>query len=300
MDALIDDAPMCGWHDRYTYQALWDSIAVLGGHTFFTSDLGRFPVLDDYEVVILMHHGFFCPTGYDYSQRTQLIQFVCGGGNLIIMPIRDGSLHNVLLNDPRWFTGIQYGPTGDFVHSENIEECPPYTNGVEYLHFEFTCYIYTAEPAYPFAWDSSGTQTLAAISYPSSDSFDCPCENGGRILAIADNRTFEGPVVGYIEPMDHRFIMNAMTAMAGLGDTLYPCEPTPSSPVASIDTCLEPGAICIIYGENLYSPMILLIGGNPVLATNGVGAITILPDGNQEFSHLPQIFLSSLMAFAQE
>ena len=287
-DVLVDDMPMNGWHDRTTYQALWDSLTVAGGNIEFTTDSGRYPELEEYEMLILMHHGTFGPTGFSSSQRSQIIDFVCHGGNVLVMPIRDGTPHNQLLNDPRWNTGLYYSGTGGFVHSTNIADYPPYTDGIEYLHFEYTAIILASLPAHAFAWDESGAQILAAISYPTSDSIDCPCENGGRILAIADNHTLEAPVVGYIEPMDHRFIVNIMLAMSGLGDTLNPCDPAPGEPVAEIDTCLYPGDIYTIYGENLYSPMTLSIGGVSVTPSFGADSTSM----TFETPAMPQGFYS--------
>ncbi|RKZ33619.1 hypothetical protein DRQ33_03885, partial [bacterium] len=51
---LVDDAPFCGHHDRYTYQVLWDSLTAHGATVNFTTDVGRFPDLSGYDLVILM------------------------------------------------------------------------------------------------------------------------------------------------------------------------------------------------------------------------------------------------------
>ncbi|MFP4459634.1 MAG: hypothetical protein ACLFSQ_08620 [Candidatus Zixiibacteriota bacterium] len=266
---LVDDLPMCGHHDRTTYQALWDSLTTAGATIDFTTDLGRYPVLDEYEVVIIMHqiHGFVCAyNGFTYEQSGDIIEFVCHGGNLIVMPIQfDGvDNHNILLNDPRWETGLYYGGSGGEVMTTSIEDYPPYTDGVEYLFFEISAILYAEPPAHPFVWDEDGENVVAAVSYPTSTFYSCSCEAGGRILALPDNHTFEAPVVGYIEPMDHRFILNAMLAMTGLGDTLDPCAPLPGEPIAEVDTCLYPGDLYSIIGDNLYLPMRLYIGGESV------------------------------------
>ncbi len=178
------------------------------------------------------------------------------------MPIAWDDLgpHNQLLSDPRWNTGLYYSGAGRAVdHSHNLVPFPPYTNGVTYLHFECTAIIQTVTPAYPFAWDASGDQIIAAISYPRSDSIDCYCDAGGRIIALADNHTFEAPVVGYIEPMDHKFMVNVLEGISGI-IPLPPCKTPPGVPAASIDTCGAPGESFTIHGENLYSPMFLTIG----------------------------------------
>ncbi|MFP4458909.1 MAG: hypothetical protein ACLFSQ_04915 [Candidatus Zixiibacteriota bacterium] len=261
-NVLVDDAPMCGHHDRTTYQALWDTLEAAGADIDFTSEMGRFPVLDDFELILLMHHYGCDSAGFSYSQRGQMIEYTCGGGNVIIMPIVRDDLAptNSLLNDPRWRTGLYFGGAGGSVNSTNIAEFPPYTDGIEYLLFEITAVIEAIPPAWPFAWDETGRQVIAAISYPESDSLPCDCDEGGRILALADNHTFEAPVVGYIEPMDHLFMVNAMMAMCGITIELPPCDIPPEIPYAEIDTCLYPGDLYIIEGANLHSGLTIRIG----------------------------------------
>ena len=74
-NVLVDDAPMCGHHDRFTYQALWDTLTSAGCTVNFTTSTGRFPGLSTYDFVVLMHHNGCASAGFSYDQRTQLINF---------------------------------------------------------------------------------------------------------------------------------------------------------------------------------------------------------------------------------
>ncbi len=267
-NVLVDDAPMCGHHTRHTYDALWDSLTTAGATINYTTVVGRFPPLEDYDVLIIMHHGYCPDADFSNSQIDQIIQYVCDGGNVIVMPIVWDNLepHNKLLTDSRWSTGLSYGGSGGFVHSTNLADFPPYTTGVTYLHFEVTAEINVETQAYPFAWNEDGDQIIAAVSYPTSSTYPCSCNTGGRILALPDNHTFEAPVVGYVEPMDHKFMVNTLLAMAGI-DSLDPCVVPPGIPGGSIDTCLEPAQSCTLFGVNLAVPVFLKID-----------TFTIIPD----------------------
>ncbi|RKZ33384.1 hypothetical protein DRQ33_04315, partial [bacterium] len=163
-NVLVDDAPMCGHHDRYEYQALWDSLTAHGATIDFTTGTGRFPSLSIYDLVILMHHNYCGSAGFDDAQKLQLIEFVCYGGNLLIMPIcwDDLAPINDLLTDSRWVTGLLYNGctgtphcpcSGGYDSTSNILDFPPITDGVDYLKF-FSLYsvIIVNHPAYPFAF----------------------------------------------------------------------------------------------------------------------------------------------------
>jgi len=268
---LVDDAPMCGHHDSTTYQVLWNSLAVHGATVNFTTMTGRFPALATYDLVIVMHHNYCGFAGFNATQRGQLIDFVCNGGNLLIMPIcwDDVAPHNDLLHDSRWMTGLTFGGCGGFVHSPNIAPFPPLTDGVDYLHFEITSLIYANPPAYPFVWDESGDQILAAVSYPYRlDGEDCDCHLGGTIIAIADNHTFETGVVGYTEPMDFLFMINTTSALAHIDeDTLENCFTPPGVPRLDSIPCADPGEIAHLYGENIPPEVGLLFDSAPISFT---------------------------------
>ncbi|MFP4458845.1 MAG: hypothetical protein ACLFSQ_04595 [Candidatus Zixiibacteriota bacterium] len=68
-NVLVDDAPMCGHHDRTTFQVLWDSLAAHGASIDFTTESVRYPDLSGYDLLILMHHNYCDDAGFDYDQR---------------------------------------------------------------------------------------------------------------------------------------------------------------------------------------------------------------------------------------
>ncbi len=265
---LVDDAPFCGHHDRYTYQALWDTLAAAGCTIDFTTDVGRYPDLSSYDFVVLMHHNSPCG-GYTESQRTQLIDFVCSGGQVLIMPMDDLSPHNELLSDPRWNTGIQLVPGGSPTRTTCIASFPPLTDGISYLDWLVDAELLVNPPAYPFVWDDACERVLAAVSYPQGlGGFECnTCESGGRIIVIGENHTYEYEVVGYVEPMSYRFIVNILTSLAGVGDTLNPCEPPEGIPRLDSIPCADPGDVAHLYGENIPPDADLLFDGSPISFT---------------------------------
>ncbi len=263
---LVDDAPMCGWHERFVYQPLWNTLGVHGASVEFTSTLGRFPELTDYDMVILMHHGGDCTepiVGYNFEQRTQLIDYVCRGGNILIMPMGinlEKNYYTELLSDSRWVTGLTLSlGSWSIAHTTQIASYPPITDGLEYLKLMQSTRIHAEAPAYPFVWDMSLYIIQAAVSYPyRSDGEDCDCHYGGRIIVICDNHTFEFYVVHYIEPMNYRFINNITLSMAKvLEDSLEDCKkpgdipPLPPDPIIDSVSCADPGDNAYIYGEDL-------------------------------------------------
>ncbi len=265
---LVDDAPMCGWHDRYTYQVLWDTLTSAGCTVDFTTDVGRYPSLSSYDFVVLMHHGDCASAGFSYDQRTQLIDFVCSGGQVLIMPMGDLEPLNEFLSDSRWNTGIQLTYGGAFTHTTCIADFPPLTDGISYLEWEVDAELLVNSPAYPFVWDDACERVLAAVSYPQGlGDFECNvCETGGRIIVIGENHTYEYEVVGYVEPMNYRFIVNILTSLAGVGDTLDPCEP-PDIPRLDSIPCIEPGDVANLYGGNIPSDANLYFDGSPLSFT---------------------------------
>ena len=295
---LVDDAPFCGHHDTTTFSAIWDSLRAHGATVHFTSSVGRFPTLSGYDLVILMHHNYCSSAGFSYSQRTQLIDFVCHGGNLLIMPIvtDDVSPHNQLLGDSRWATGLSFDGSGGRIYTTNIASLPPLTNGVSHLFFFLTALINVSPPAMPFVWDSSGTKVIAAISYPRRlDGEDCDCHLGGRIVAIADCHTFEVPVVGYAEPMDFRFIINTVTALARVsGDTLQNCIHPEGVPIIDSTNCADPGDTVNIWGDGFPDSVVLLFDGDTISFTrhDSTHISFVVPDSASQGIHTATLIIN--------
>ncbi|HDG68120.1 MAG TPA: hypothetical protein ENG11_03120, partial [candidate division Zixibacteria bacterium] len=263
---LVDDAPMCGHHDRYTYQALWDTLIHAGCTVDFTSIVGRYPDLSSYDFVVLMHHAGCASAGFTDSQKEQLINFVCSGGQILIMPMDDLEPPNDLLSDPRWDTGIRLTFFSGPAHTTCIAPFPPLTDGIEYLNWGVDAELLVNPPAYPFVWDDTCGRVLAAVSYPRAmGDYECnPCETGGRIIVIAENHTYEYAVVGYVEPMSYRFIANILTALAGVGDSLDPCQPPEGIPRLDSIPCASPGEVAHLYGDEIPPDINLYFDGAPI------------------------------------
>ncbi|MCD6596015.1 FG-GAP repeat protein [bacterium] len=264
---LVDDAPMCGWYDRTTYQSLWDTLTAHGAEIHYTTIEGRFPDLSDYDMVILMHHytagGCFSPTvGFNYDQRTQLIDFVCHGGNILITTFGKffESCYEIpaigpygdLFSDPRWVTGLSfYLPYSlyEIVRTSNINPLPPITNGIDHLTFIKSVGISVEFPAYAFVWTPDSEHVGAAISYPyRTDGEDCDCHLGGRIVVLDCAYS----LIDYCDPMFCRFIDNITLALARVSeDTLEDC--LPPAGIVSFDSlsCANPGDVVNIWGTSI-------------------------------------------------
>ncbi len=253
---LVDDAPMCGHHNRSTYQALWDTLTNAGCTVDFTTNVGRYPDLSSYDFVILMHHGNCDSAGFTESQKEQLMNFVCSGGQILIMPMDNLEPLNDFLSDPRWDTGIRLSRGSVGGRTTCIANFPPLTDGIDYLDWSVGlggADILANSPAYPFVWDESCERVWAAVSYPRErEGVECnTCESGGRIIVIAENHTYEYAVVGYVEPMSYKFIVNILTSLAGVGDSLNPCQPPAGIPRLDSIPCVSPGETAHLYGENI-------------------------------------------------
>ncbi len=126
------------------------------------------------------------------------------------------------------------------------------------------------DSAYPFAFSDDWSTVVAAISYPyRTDNEDCDCHYGGRILAFADNHSFEtSTIIPIIDPADHRFMVNTLLALARVtGDSLDACETPPGVPHIDSIPCGNPGESIIITGSGFTSDMTLTIGGDVVSFT---------------------------------
>ncbi len=300
-NVLVDDLPFCGHHDTTTFNALWDTLTSHSATVKFTSREGRFPVLDSFDLVIIMHHNGCSTAGFSYFQKTQLIDFVCYGGNLLVMPISpdDVGPHNNLLTDSRWITGISFGGMGSSVRTTNIASFSPFTNGLSYMYLDYTAIMNVSSPGMPFIWSNDGKQILAAISYPRrTDGEDCDCSYGGRILALADCHTFEVPVLGYAEPMAFKFITNALTALARVTeDSLENCNRPEGVPLLDSVDCASPGSLTTIYGQGFDTTVSVLFGDSliyyflkdsteititvPDWAIQGMQSITVVMQGRK-------------------
>ncbi|MFP4458844.1 MAG: hypothetical protein ACLFSQ_04590 [Candidatus Zixiibacteriota bacterium] len=170
------------------------------------------------------------------------------------MPIAWDDLepHNDLLHDERWVTGLTYHPGSPF-RATNVATFPPFTNDIEYLVFSAAAGIHVLPPAFPFIMDESLEKAAAVVSYPDrTDGEECDCHLGGRIIAIPDCHTFETGIVGYTEPMDFRFIINTMGALARIeGYDTEDCLPPPRFPNIDSTICADPGDTVFVYGNNL-------------------------------------------------
>ena len=286
---LVDDAPMCGHHDRYTYQALWDTLTHSGCTVDFTTDVGRYPDLSSYDFVVLMHHGTCADAGFTDTQKTQLINFVCSGGQLLLIPMDNIYPIDELLSDPRWRTGIKvsypYYPGG---RTSCIAPFPPLTNGVSFIDWGLNVEYLVRPPAYPFVWDSSCTRNWAVVSYPIGvDSTECnTCESGGRIIGIGENHIYEYEVIGYVDPVSYHFIVNILTALAGIGDTLIPCQLPEGVPQLDSIPCASPGETAHLYGRNISPDMSLFFEDSSISFTwidSSEVSFTIPPDAEQGY-----------------
>ncbi|RKZ32868.1 hypothetical protein DRQ33_05115 [bacterium] len=276
---LVDDAPFnrrfCsgGHHTDSTYQVFWDSLNARGTDVDFTTSTGRFPAdLNDYDFLILMHHRTSCPnSGFNYSQRGQIIDYFCQGGIILIWPIcwDDIDPFDNLLNDPRWITGLSFSygcvycaSSGSPMRTTNIDSFPPFTDGVDTLYFQVAHEIYitpTPPPSpvvVPFVWSECDSQIWAVVSYPQRiDGGACDYSRNGRIFAIADNHTFEYPTVvsTYYED-NFRFMMNIIFSLSCGGDTISP-PPTPIIDTLDTAYCADAGEVIDIYGHNFDASM---------------------------------------------